>query len=81
MLKRDLIKLKNKSSEEIDRIKTDIKNIKAEIKKIEASVDEIKQLNDDISLAIVSLKDKYFNIIRILKKIYFGKIGKKILKI
>ncbi|WP_085065660.1 hypothetical protein [Rickettsia peacockii] len=56
--KRDLIKLKNKSSEEIDRIKTDIKNIKAAIKKIEASVEEIKQLNDDISLAIVSLKDK-----------------------
>ena len=55
----DLIKLKNKSSEEIDRIKTDIKNIKAEI---EASVEEIKQLNDDISLAIISLKDKYFNI-------------------
>ncbi len=60
--KRDLIKLKNKSSEEINPIKTDVKNIKAEIKKIEASVEEIKQLNDDISLAIVSLKDKYFSI-------------------
>lgn len=60
--KRDLIKLKNKFSEEIDQIKTDIKNIKAEIKKIEASVKEIKQLNHDISLAVLSLKDKYFNI-------------------
>ena len=54
--KRDLIKLKNKSSEEINPIKTDVKNIKAEIKKIEASVEEIKQLNDGYKLGYRKFK-------------------------
>lgn len=60
--KLELVKLKNKYSEEINYINTNIKNIKAEINKIESSIEEIKHLNNEINLSIIYLKNKNFNV-------------------